>query len=137
MKYNERDLLLSIHAEYALKIVSGLKTIELRRRFPLFTEEDKKKIFIYACSPISKIIGECDLSKVEELPLKRLWNATNKFAMIDYHSFQKYFQNCDFGFALYLENPIKYKKPVSLKKVSGIKNQPPQSYRYISSQLAA
>lgn len=36
MKYNQKALLVSIHAEYALKIVNSLKTIELRRRFLLF-----------------------------------------------------------------------------------------------------
>ena len=62
----KKDLLLSIHFKYALQIVKGQKTIELRRKFPLFQREDEKKIFVYACSPISKIIGVCDLKEVKK-----------------------------------------------------------------------
>ena len=133
----EKDILLSIHSKYAMQIVEGQKTIELRRRFPLFEEKDRKKIFIYACSPISKIIGECALKEVKKIPLKQLWKVAGKLAMIDWVSFQKYFKGCDFGFALYLEDPLKYRESISLRDISGIKNQPPQSYRYISGKLAA
>lgn len=127
----KRDLLLSVHSKYAIGIVKGQKTIELRRKFPLFGKKDRKKIFIYACSPISKIIGECELKEVKKIPLKQLWKTTSSLAMIDLVSFQRYFENCDFGFALYLENSLEYKEPVSLKEVLGINNHPPQSYRYM------
>ena len=126
-----KNLLLSIHAEYAIKIVNGQKTIELRRKFPIFNKEDKKKIFIYACSPISKIIGECDLREVKKLSIKYLWKTAGNLAMIDKTSFQKYFIDRDFGFALYLENPIKYRKPIPLTSVLGLNSKPPQSYRYM------
>ena len=132
MEYSQKNVLLSIHTEYAMKIVDGEKTVELRRRFPLFKKEDKKKILIYACSPISKIIGECYLKEVKKQPLEELWNTVGKLAMIDYCSFKKYFNNCDFGFALYLEKPIKYKELIELTKIFGKNNRPPQSYRYIS-----
>ena len=128
----KKDLLLSIHPKYATGIIKGQKTIELRRRFPLFKEEDEKKIFIYACSPISKIIGECELKEVKKIPIKQLWKTSGNLAMIDWISFQEYFENCNFGFALYLKNPIKYKKPVCLRRVLGIEVRPPQSYRYIT-----
>lgn len=130
MKYNQKDLLLSIHSGYAIQIVNGQKTIELRRRFPLFKKEDKKKIFIYACSPISKIIGECNLQVVKKVPLKQLWKISSNLAMIDKTSFDEYFKDRDFGFALYLENPVKYNQPVLLTSVLGNKH-PPQSYRYM------
>lgn len=131
MECNQKNLLLSIHNKYAKEIVNGRKTIELRRRFPLFTKKDKKKIFIYACSPISKIIGECQLKEVKKQPIKRLWKKVGDCAKIDQDSFKKYFKDCDFGFALYLENPKKYKKSIELKKVFGENNTPPQSYRYV------
>ena len=129
--FMKKDLLLSVHSKYAIEIVKGQKTVELRRKFPLFEREDKRKIFIYACSPISKIIGECDLKEVKRIPLRQLWKTAGNLAMIDLISFQRYFENCDFGFALYLENPLKYEEPVSLKKVLGVNNRPPQSYRYM------
>ncbi len=135
MKHNQRDLLLSIHFEYAIKIVNGLKTIELRRKFPLFKEEDEKKIFVYACSPISQIIGECELKEVKKFSLKRLWNETKDSAMIDQYSFKKYFKNCIFGFALYLNNPVKYDQFIGLKQIFGQNNSPPQSYRYMAKSV--
>ena len=127
----KKDLLLSIHSKYATRIIKGGKTIELRRKFPLFEKKDRKKIFIYACSPISQIIGECDLKEVKKFTLKKLWSETHFPAMIDRRSFKKYFEDCDFGFALYLENPVKYNHPVELKQIFDKNSRPPQSYRYI------
>ena len=133
----KKDLLLSIHSQYAEKIIRGQKKIELRRRFPLFKQQDSKKIFIYACSPISMIIGECSLKEVKKFPLKKLWKISKNTAMIDRVEFYKYFIDCEFGFALYLENPIKYKNPIYLKKLLGSRSQPPQSYRYVIDKLIA
>ena len=127
----KKDLLLSIHSEYAKNIVKGHKTIELRRKFPIFEKKESKKIFIYACSPISKIIGECNLKEVKKFSLKKLWTETHLPAMIDSKSFKKYFKGCDFGFALYLKNPVKYKHFVGLKQIFGKNSFPPQSFRYI------
>ncbi len=130
----KKDLLLSIHSEYATRIVRGGKTVELRRKFPLFQKKDRKKIFIYACSPISQIIGECDLREVKRFSLKKLWTEARFSAMIDYRAFKKYFEDCNFGFALYLENPIKYNHPLNIKQVFDKNSRPPQSYRYIVSR---
>ena len=137
MKYENKNLLLSIHVEYAKSIINGQKTIELRRKFPLFTREDKKKIFIYACSPISQIIGECDLKEVKKFSLKNLWNKTKAHSVINYYSFKKYFKNCDFGFALYLKNPIEYSRNKTLEEFFGKHEPPPQSYRYIPNKSVA
>ncbi|MBC6416121.1 MAG: ASCH domain-containing protein [Bdellovibrionales bacterium] len=133
----KKNLILSIHLQYANGIVRGQKTVELRRKFPLFKETDRKKIFIYACSPVSKIIGKCDLIDVQKIPIKKLWNITRSLAKIDEISFQKYFINCDFGFALYLTNPLEYKEPISLKKLFGMNIYPPQSYRYVCENMIA
>ena len=127
------NVLLSLHSSYAIAIVKGCKTIELRKRFPLFEKKDRIKIFIYACSPISRIIGECDLKEVRKMTLRQLWRTTRKLAMIDRYDFQRYLKNANYGFALYLKNPLKYKKQIPLKKL-GIK-WPPRSYRYISDEV--
>ena len=137
MKYEKKNLLLSIHVEYARSIINGQKTIELRRKFPLFRREDKKKIFIYACSPISQIIGECELKEVKKFPLKKLWIETQAHSMINYYLFKKYFKNCDFGFALYLKKPLKYNRNKTLEEIFGKNEPPPQSYRYIPNKLTA
>ena len=137
MQYKNQNLLLSIHVEYAMSIINGQKSIELRRRFPIFTKEDKKKIFIYACAPISKIIGECDLTEVKRFSLKALWDETKDHSMINYCLFKRYFKDCNFGFALYLKNPVKYNTNKTLKEIFGKNENPPQSYRYVSDKLAA
>ena len=137
MQYEKQNLLLSIHVEYARSIISGKKTVELRRKFPLFKIEDKKKIFIYACAPISQIIGECDLKEVKKFSLKTLWDETKYHSMVNYCLFEKYFRGCDFGFALYLKNPVEYNRNKTLKEIFGKNENPPQSYRYVSDKLVA
>lgn len=130
MNNKEKNLLLSIKPKYALDILNGLKTIELRRKFPLFKRSDNKIIFIYASYPISKIIGRCRLKQVKELPINDLWNISKKKALVDKDFFNQYFQDCVYGFALYIYDSVKYKTPINLKKCS-INIHPPQSYRYI------
>ena len=134
-KNNQKNVLMSIHTQYALKIINGQKTIELRKKFPIFEKKEKRKIFVYACSPISKIIGECQIQEVKKLSIKKLWGISKKSAMIHFDSFQKYFKDCNFGFAIYLTKPIKYNKFIDLETMFGTKTYPPQSYRYIDNNL--
>lgn len=49
------DIFLSIHPQYANKILAGLKTIELRKRFPDLNGV-KGRILIYATVPVQRFV---------------------------------------------------------------------------------
>ena len=129
MKNRKKSLILSVKPHYAIPIVNGSKKIELRRKFPIF-DEANKKIFIYASSPISKIIGECYVKKIEKLKINDLWKVSSLDAMISWDDFKKYFNGCKFGFAIYLSKNLMYENYLSLDNFLGENSCPPQSYRY-------
>ncbi len=61
---NSKDVLLSVKPAYANLLVDGIKTIELRRKFPVDLVPGTKCL-IYSSSPTKKVIGECKIAKVE------------------------------------------------------------------------
>lgn len=69
-----KNVIISIKPEYALKIISGEKTIEPRRKFPTDDIEDGIAL-IYASSPIQEIIGYAVIAKVKRLSINQLWKA--------------------------------------------------------------
>lgn len=128
MIMNNKSVLLSIKPQYANLIVDGIKTIELRRRFP---ENHSGKCFIYSSSPTQAIIGECFITRVEKLPLNELWSKHSNDSMIGWDDFKKYFSDVEHGYALVLTKYLRYESPIKLKeKVSS--GRPPQSYCYLS-----
>ena len=124
------DVFISIHPQYAEKILDGLKTIELRRRFPKL---DGGRLLIYSTTPEKSVIGFAEIKCVSYLPLRKLWSSFSKQAHITKKDFTEYFTEMSHGYAVSLENPKKFKKPISaeyLKKEYGV--IPPQSYRYLN-----
>jgi len=126
----KNEVLLSVRPQYANLLVSGIKTIELRRRFPTNLPLDTRCI-IYSTSPEKSVIGECRISKVELLPMEKLWNKAASQAMIPWDDFRSYFEGRDSGFAIHVHSYLRYKNPLSLDQVTGANSRPPQSYRYI------
>lgn len=125
---NRNSVLLSIKPAFANLIVDGIKTVELRRKFP---EAIKSKCFIYSTSPTQAIIGECFINHVERLPLHELWKNHSENSMIGWEEFSKYFAGQDYGYALVLTKYIRYEQPIKLReKVSS--GRPPQSFCYIN-----
>ncbi|HEM6916458.1 TPA: hypothetical protein U2I36_004255, partial [Providencia stuartii] len=66
MKKNKNEnlaILLSIKPIHANRIISGLKTIEIRRKIGQQFRENMK-IFIYASSPTKKLLGSAMIDKI-------------------------------------------------------------------------
>lgn len=125
-----KDILLSIKPPYANLIVDGVKTIELRRKFP-DTLPVGTKLLVYSTSPDQVVIGECEIREIIKQPLKQLWASTSIEAMISKQDFDKYFEGTTAGYGIKLWKYRRYKKPKSLTSVLGKNAVAPQSYRYL------
>jgi len=124
----KNSILLSIKPPFANLIVDGIKTVELRRRFP---DVSKTKCYVYSSSPTQAIIGECYIESVEKMSVNELWMKHSEQSLIGWTEYSKYFSGTDYGYALILKKYIRYEHPIKLneKIASG---RPPQSFCYIS-----
>lgn len=134
-KLESRNVIISIKPEFALRIIEGEKTIELRRRFP--TNEVKGGIaIIYASSPIQKIIGYVVISEVEKLPVSQIWDIYSKEMCVKKRFFKEYFKGLTEGFAIKLSKPVKLTRPFDIKQLKATyKFSAPQSYRYAPAKI--
>ena len=105
------NILLSIKPEYASKIFSGEKTVELRRVRTRITINDI--VFVYVSSPTKALVG---LFEVENIIQKRIdlesnidnyWNLVHQKAGITSEDFYKYYQGASFFVGIFLRNPKK------------------------------
>ncbi|NPV14130.1 hypothetical protein HPY86_04280 [candidate division WOR-3 bacterium] len=119
-------VLLSIKPEFVVKILSGQKKYEFRKK--IFKKE-VESVVIYATSPWKAVVGEFLIEDIYELPLLELWLMTKEYAGIDESFFWKYYEGKNIGYAIKIKKIKKYKKELDIYKT--FKIPPPQSYVYI------
>jgi predicted transcriptional regulator len=128
---SKRNVLVSIRPIYATKILNGLKTVELRRRFPRATTCGAMAM-IYSSSPVQAIVGFARIKEVLHLPVSGIWRDYGAAACIARDQFDEYFSGRNHGFAILLDDVRALRrqvKVVDMKKNFGI--VPPQSFRYL------
>lgn len=130
-----KNVIISIKPIYALKIISGEKSIELRRKFPVVDIEGGIAV-IYASSPIKGIIGYAIIENVRELPIDELWKKHNKQACVTKEFFYSYFNDIESGFALKLRKPVKLINPLDIRRMEEeFSLSAPQSFRYVPEKV--
>jgi predicted transcriptional regulator len=125
-------VLLSIKPQFADRIFEGTKKFEFRKA--AFKNVNVRTVVVYVTSPVSKIVGEFDLTDVfcEEPSL--LWSRTQKFAGITEDFFLEYFAGREKGVALAIGEVRRYPTPINPSSL--IKNfTAPQSYMYVDDEL--
>lgn len=125
-----KEVLLSVKPQYANLLVDGVKTVELRRKFPTDLVEGTRCV-IYSTSPVQRVIGECKIHTVKKLPINELWRDTADKAMIPWADFSNYFGDLEHGYAVHVYGYIRYSDPLTLQVAAGPDAKPPQSYRYL------
>ena len=118
---------MSIKPVFAEKIFTGKKKYEFRRT--IFKRADIRYAMVYASAPVSKVIGEFEIGTIISADLGTLWGKTRSSSGITEEDFFRYFNNRDYGYAIKINRPVKYRSPLSAQGDLGI--MPPQSYAYI------
>lgn len=118
--------LLSIKPEFALRIFTGEKKFEYRRKI---FKQQISSIIVYASSPMKLVIGEFQIEEIihEELPL--LWQKTRFGSGITKDYFYEYFNDMDQGYAIKIGKVTYFEVGLPLIENYGI--NPPQSYVYV------
>lgn len=124
------DFVLSIRPEYATKIMSGEKKVELRRRFPSGTVTGAVA-YIYATAPVQSILGWATIVDVKTLPIEEIWKRYESVAGIRQSDFDAYYRGTETGCVLELSGVVVLAEPIGLEDLrSHFSFVPPQSYCY-------
>lgn len=127
---SNRDVVLSIKPHYSQKIIEGLKTVELRRRFPAAAPKGTIA-YIYSTSPVRAMVGMAEIDGVAKLPIDDLWEQYSKEAVIEKNDFYNYFDGVSEGYALHFTNVDTFEEPLTLEFLrSEFGFEPPQSFLY-------
>lgn len=130
-----RDVVLSVKPQYTRLIMSGDKTVELRRRFPLSAPRGTIA-YIYSTSPERAMVGSAEIADVRKLDVEDIWRYYKTVACISRQDFEGYFEGLHQGYALEFNNVRAFETPVPLeylRKRFGF--EPPQSFLYAKQDL--
>jgi predicted transcriptional regulator len=121
---------MSIHPEFARRILSGEKQVEFRRR-PL--GRHVTHIVIYATAPVSAVIGVAEIQNVQRESPAQLWARFSDVGGIGRERFFAYFAGAREGFAYVLRQAQACESPLRLGKV-GLPPKPPQAFQYLATR---
>lgn len=121
-------VLLSIKPEYAEKIFSGEKRYEFRKA--VFKNQHIQTVVVYATMPVGKIIGEFNIKQILKDEPEHIWEITKEFSGINKSFFNEYFNGRNFAFAIEVDKPKLYKKPINPKEEFE-RFTAPQSFMYL------
>lgn len=125
-----RDVVLSIKPQYSSKILSGEKTVELRRRFPIKVPSGTLA-FIYSTTPEKALVGCAEIASVTKERVSTMWRNLKGEACISKRDFDEYFIGQDFGFALRFSRVKPFKSAINLNALRDrFDFEAPQSFLY-------
>ena len=130
-----RDVIVSIRPQYSNRIMTGEKTVELRRRFPASAPRGTI-LYIYSSSPQRAMVGHAKIDGVHKLALDEIWRRYADVACVERLDFDSYFDGLEQGYAVKLTNVHSFEPPVSLSLLRKcFKFEPPQSFQYVKQDL--
>ncbi len=129
MNNSKPSILLSIKPIYAALILSGRKTIELRKTFS--KEFVNFRIYLYSTYPVRKIVGSVDIKSVESVSIDEISANYIEKACVDEKTLYDYFKNNKTGIIIEVENPLEFRKPIELAQLRKMKHLPHNSHRKI------
>ena len=130
----DRMMVLSLRPRFADAILSGVKTVELRRTEPKIRVPTLA--LIYASTPVRALLGTCVVTSVESGRLSALWQVHGAGSGLDHGEFMGYFEGVQAGSALSLASPRRFSRPIPLVELRARPTgfRPPQSFSYVDAE---
>ena len=127
-------LFLSIHPRFLDRILTGEKTVELRRQRP--RDVTGQLVVLYATTPAKQLKGIARVTEIRSLPPQTLWPVVQHQACVKQAEYQRYFEGSDQAVGIFLADAIAFEHPLSLESLRqawpGF--QPPQGFRYLTAE---
>lgn len=127
----KKYLFISVKPEFAEKILTKEKSIELRKIKPHVEVGDY--LIIYASFPVKSVVGFGVIKEIIEVSPEKMWNDFSKCLGIDKERFDSYYGGKEKAIGIEIEG-IKKVRPIQLVDLRKIDPNfhPPQIYRYVS-----
>jgi predicted transcriptional regulator len=130
---DDRALLVSVKPRYADLLLSGVKTVELRRVRP--NVDPGCEVLLYASSPAMEMVGRARVEAIDVDDVDSIWRRYGPDTGVDRATFDAYFRGTRTGVAITLCDARRLGRGVPLselrRRIKGFR--PPQSFRYVPS----
>ena len=115
VRRDEQVVILSIHPRWVQLILSGEKTIELRRR-GLPARHLGGEVVIYETRPTAALVATCKITEVIRCSPEDLWSQVGDASAVPRNLFDHYFDGCKIGFGLKINavSPLPKAVPLTL-----------------------
>ncbi len=127
---------ISIKPEFANKILSKEKSIELRKNKPNAQIGDY--VLIYSTQPKKAVIGIAKIKNIIDCVPNEMWQNNAEYLGIDKKRFYDYYDGNKKAIGIELSDVCKLKVSIPLQEIKNSypKFSPPQTYKYISNFVA-
>ena len=126
------NAILSIKPQFVNEIIAGRKGYEFRKKG---FKQEVSTIYVYASSPVCRIVGEFELGDILEGTPEQIWSLTANRSGISKSYFDDYFMSRDVSFALEIRSFKRYKTPIDpYASIEGF--HAPQSFCYTEERLS-
>lgn len=133
----ERALLVSLRPRFASLLLSGEKTVELRRTPP--NMQPGSLVLMYESSPARRLVGRGRVQGVDIATSAEIWRRHGAATGVTRREFDAYFEGTTRAVAITIADARALARPASLDELRRRWEdfRPPQSFRYLSpSQVA-
>jgi predicted transcriptional regulator len=132
MKTMGKVLVVSVKPEFAEKIFTGEKSIELRKSTPNVSPGDI--VVVYCTSPVKAVVGICQVKEIIKLKPSAMWRIHNCVLGIDKKRYEEYYNDAAVAVGIVLKSVSKLDQNISLIDIRKMFPlfQPPQTFRYLS-----
>ena len=125
-----KNLFLPVKPVWVDKILSGEKTVEIRKHFPDCVD----RLFIYSSSPVKRVVGYVENPSYIHTYPGHLWNLVGEQSCVRHKDFFAYFRGCAKGYSIDLKRFKKFRYPVDIIELDPEFNIP-MMYKQIDDEL--
>lgn len=118
---------MSIHPEYAERLLDGSKRVEFRKR-PLAA--DVTTVLIYATMPVGQLVGAFEIDGYDISSPSAVWERHKSHAGISRSNFRRYFSGRRRAVGILVRDARRLDRPLPLSELDDTL-RPPQSFRYL------
>lgn len=108
----DNNALISVKPNYAEAILSGEKTIELRRRMPAI--DPGTRLWIYATRPIGAVVGVATVQRIVKGTPTEIWDQFMERTAVCRCTFEAYFAGTNHALGLVLSEVVRSGSPVDI-----------------------